>query len=887
MANAVRTATLAACGLLVASVLAAAGLAWRLSSGPIVLPSLTPRLEAALGAPDGSTRVSIGSTAIEWDPADRDVGLRVHDLRVLGASGAPIAVVPNVAVGIAPGALLLGQVIPRGIEAIAPHIHLVRQADGRIAIGLGGEPSAEATRIVAGSVATNGAATRASGTAPRAIAVRDGEMTIDDRVTGTTWHATHLSLAAHREPGAIALDRLAFTVEPLRVTATGRVAGGATALEVSLGSFPTGVLERWWPDGVAPVVRRWVADNVSGGSVRAAHLSIGGSLAGERDPAFTVDSVSGRFQFARLAVRWMDGMPPATGLAGVGLFSRDGWQLRVARGEIEDLDLVRAVVSPQRDPAAGIRVDATGRGPLSKVLALLEKPQLRSGPGVPFRTGDISGGVTARMMVDVPLERGAVTVRADGDLRSVSMRRAFRGRNVTARRLRFDLDGRRFEMRGPVSVGRTTLQLRWRDTIAGAGHDRRVIDLKGTLDDAGRKALGMDLAPWLDGPVDVQARLEPKGQDANAMALHVDLAPASLDLPLLNLVKGPGDPGSMQASLLLAGSEVRAVDAFRLDANGSSVNARATFGPDESWRTAEGKASIAPRTQGGTTGNVTFQMRPAGAGNELTATSDDAGAVLRAIDSYADASGGKLQLTSEIRPGVPGVPMSGKLRIDKFTLTRSPIIAKVAALTSITGVVDALAAGGVPIAQLGTTFTHRSGVVTLSDCVAIGPAMALTLRGTVDRTHDDLALDGTLIPNYAGLTHLAASAAMAGPRLPSSTPSGEVEAADFAVSGSITDPYVTARPASPATARALRGLLHGTNLRWSNKPTENLETGPATKGRRRGRDQDLEPLTKTKARSRSRSRSQEDQELEPPQTSRPRPRRRPRAAVSAPGTDSE
>ena len=55
MANALRAATLAACGLLVASVLVAAGLAWRLSRGPIVLGSLTPRLEAALGAPDGST----------------------------------------------------------------------------------------------------------------------------------------------------------------------------------------------------------------------------------------------------------------------------------------------------------------------------------------------------------------------------------------------------------------------------------------------------------------------------------------------------------------------------------------------------------------------------------------------------------------------------------------------------------------------------------------------------------------------------------------------------------------------------------------------------------------------------------------------------------------
>src|SRR5262249_40663234 len=131
MWNVARRATLAACGLLVASVLVAGGLAWRLSRGPIVLDSFTPRLESELSAPDGSVRVSVGSTAIEWDPIERDVGLRVHDLRVFGAGGAPVATVPNVAVGISPGALLLGQVVPRWIEAIGVHIQLGREPSRR------------------------------------------------------------------------------------------------------------------------------------------------------------------------------------------------------------------------------------------------------------------------------------------------------------------------------------------------------------------------------------------------------------------------------------------------------------------------------------------------------------------------------------------------------------------------------------------------------------------------------------------------------------------------------------------------------------------------------------------------------------------------------------
>src|SRR5262249_32481940 len=162
-----------------------------------------------------------------------------------------------------------------------------------------------------------------------------------------------------------------------------------------------------------------------------------------------------------------------------------------------------------------------------------------------------------------------------------------------ARRLDFDLDERRFQLGGEVTIGRAGFQLRWRDALAGPDRGRRTIDLKGRLDDTGRKALGVDLAPWLDRPVGVHARLTPQ-QCATDLDVRADLAPASLDIPLLNMVKDPGAPGAAQASLIVMNSQVRAIDAFHVDANGSSVNARATLGPDESVRTVDGTVAIAP-----------------------------------------------------------------------------------------------------------------------------------------------------------------------------------------------------------------------------------------------------------------------------------------------------
>ena len=54
--------------LVSAAVLLLGALAWRLSSGPIELPSLTSRLQTALSSPDGSAAVRIASTAMPKSP---------------------------------------------------------------------------------------------------------------------------------------------------------------------------------------------------------------------------------------------------------------------------------------------------------------------------------------------------------------------------------------------------------------------------------------------------------------------------------------------------------------------------------------------------------------------------------------------------------------------------------------------------------------------------------------------------------------------------------------------------------------------------------------------------------------------------------------------------
>jgi AsmA-like C-terminal region len=270
------------------------------------------------------------------------------------------------------------------------------------------------------------------------------------------------------------------------------------------------------------------------------------------------------------------------------------------------------------------------------------------------------------------------------------------------------------------------------------------------------------------------------------------------------------------------------------------------------------------RTEGGQPGHVTFAARPAGTESQLTLTSDDAGDMLRTIDAYADASGGRLKFTGTGRLGVAGFPLAGTVKVDRFTLTRSPMVAKIAALGSISPIVDALRGDGIPFSQLTASLTHRAGVIVISECTLTGAAVAMALRGTVDRMKDDLSLTGTLVPSYTALSRLTKEVPALGPE-PTGATSDGVRSVDFEVSGSLGDPYVTVKPTSAAASGSRREGRRSGRSRGGSELRPEEEQKPR-EGRRSGR-----------SRGRSELRPEEEQKPKP----KPKPRRRPRPASPA------
>jgi hypothetical protein len=141
LARLLHWAVVAALTAVVAASVGVTVLGSRLSQGPLELPWLVHRIEAAVNVDDGTTHLSIGSATLAWEGFregfDRPVDIRLQDVVLSDAAGARLISVPAADVSFSLLGLLFGRIEPRDIEINHPRIRVFRSVDGAISLDLG------------------------------------------------------------------------------------------------------------------------------------------------------------------------------------------------------------------------------------------------------------------------------------------------------------------------------------------------------------------------------------------------------------------------------------------------------------------------------------------------------------------------------------------------------------------------------------------------------------------------------------------------------------------------------------------------------------------------------------------------------------------------------
>jgi hypothetical protein len=195
--------------------------AWRLSTGPISLDVLTPYIEEALTAKDGSLIIRLDTTVLASGSGDRMLELRARNVRAYTpASDHPIASVPEVSLSLSGRALMGGVLAPYSVRLYGPHVHLVRDASGALLWGIGGggesADAGEVVRDIKDALLGQPDAGK-PGRHLQVFTIKNADLLVEDRALGTSWHAPDADISVRRTTDGVATEgklRLDLAGEP-------------------------------------------------------------------------------------------------------------------------------------------------------------------------------------------------------------------------------------------------------------------------------------------------------------------------------------------------------------------------------------------------------------------------------------------------------------------------------------------------------------------------------------------------------------------------------------------------------------------------------------------------------------------------------------------------
>lgn len=236
------------------------------------------------------------------------------------------------------------------------------------------------------------------------------------------------------------------------------------------------------------------------------------------------------------------------------------------------------------------------------------------------------------------------------------------------------------------------------------------------------------------------------------------------------------------------------------------VQADASHGVD-GWRSA---SAIGTLPAGG---KVVLELTAEGDDNDrrLELRSDNAGALIEALDLGQRVDGGSLSLSARLEAQDP-VLADGRFEITDFVLQDAPLLARMLTLASLSGIGNLLGGKGIQMDHLLLPFSYRDRRLTLSDGLLRGSELGLTVKGEVAPDQERMDLEGTIIPIYT-LNRLLGQVPVLG-RILTGTDGRGAFAATYTIEGPIDNPTIYVNPLSILTPGLIRdffgGLLNGT-----------------------------------------------------------------------------
>lgn len=345
-------------------------------------------------------------------------------------------------------------------------------------------------------------------------------------------------------------------------------------------------LERYWPVGVGGASRAWVLANIPQGTVEHASAQLSLRVPDGVWAETELGALDGTLRFRDLEVHFLRPLPPVVAIDGTARYDAKHITFSPQRGHLGSLQVRPSTVhiSDLDTSDERMSIDLAVTGPLDEALALLDHERLGLVRRLGFDPAGAEGQVAARLEFRFPLIKGLtleqLDVAARANLEQVGLAEFLLGKDASEGRLALELDNGGMTLSGPLRLGGVPLDIVWSEAFREAAEPRRRLEVRaGRIDDSSRRVFGLDLAPYLQGPVSASILVlsDHAGRDTVKAALN--LQEARLAIAPLDWEKAAGVPGEAYLTLVLDQQRLSELRALEVRAGTLRARGRGRFDP--------------------------------------------------------------------------------------------------------------------------------------------------------------------------------------------------------------------------------------------------------------------------------------------------------------------
>ncbi len=355
----------------------------------------------------------------------------------------------------------------------------------------------------------------------------------------------------------------------------------AMTLDLRIPKMPVSHAKQLWPVWVATGARRWVLENLYGGTAKDSRIDVifaAGRFDGPgKPPPLKPDEVQVDFAIENSRFDIVGDLPPVRNADGkisvrgayttINLEKGSSFTPNNREARIVDGTLI-IPWGPQRPVLS--ELDLNLEGDASAVAEIIGFKPINGLKNLPFAPEDIKGNVKTHVLVTFPVTRhspeGSLKWSADMALSDVSIAKKIDGQTIS------DADGTLFVTKDEARIDAKAqlngipAEVKLFEPLGG-NTAKREQSVTLQLDDKTRNALFPALDPLLAGPISVDID---KAADGSRLAT-ADLTKAEIKLAQLGWTKGAGVKASAKFALQQDGDNVNIRD---LDVSGDTFRLR-------------------------------------------------------------------------------------------------------------------------------------------------------------------------------------------------------------------------------------------------------------------------------------------------------------------------